>query len=130
MNSSDRTSAASWWLAVPVVSGVVGAFVTFALVRGISLEAFASILVATGTFALAYFTWRSVARTNDVIAGEDRRHQQGLAPLLIIEAGATQRPVGDDAETGIRVAGLMATAFGAARQPNGNRRAFDARKTL
>jgi hypothetical protein len=89
-----------------VLSGAFGALFTFALLRGISLEAIASILVAAGTLGLAYFTWQSVARTSDVIAGEDRRHQQGLAPLLTIEAGATQRRVGDGAETGIRVSNI------------------------
>jgi hypothetical protein len=70
---------------------------------GISLEVLASILVAIGTFVLAYFTWQSVSRTGDVIAGEDRRHQQSLAPLLIIEAQAGQRPLNGGAETGIHV---------------------------
>jgi hypothetical protein len=41
-----------------------------------------------------------------VIAGEDRRHQQSLAPLLTIEAQATQRRVGDGAETGYRVCNI------------------------
>ena len=100
------TGRASAFLTVPVLSGVMGASVTFALIRGISLEAVASVLVAAGTFVLAYFTWQSVTRTNDVIAAEDRRHQQGLAPLLVIEASATQRTVGSGAETGIRVTNI------------------------
>lgn len=92
-----------YWVGLPLFSGAVGASATFGLVRGLSLEALASILVAVGTFVLAYFTWQSISRTNDVIAGEDRRHQQSFAPLLVIEAQAAQRPVGDGAETGIRI---------------------------
>lgn len=107
IRKKDRGSAPyTQWFLVVVGSGAIGACFTFALLRGISLEAFGSILVAAGTLALAYFTWRSVARTGDVIAGEDRRHQQGLAPLLVIEANATQRPVGDGAETGIRISNI------------------------
>jgi len=93
-------------LVITLASGVAGAFATSALIKGISLEAFASILVAAGTLGLAYFTWQSVARTSDVIAGEDRRHQQGLAPLLTIEAKAGQRPIAGGAETGIRVCNI------------------------
>jgi hypothetical protein len=92
-----------YWVALPIMSGLVGACLVVALTTRISLEALASILVAIGTFVLAYFTWRSVSRTGDVIAGEDRRHQQSLAPLLIIEAQAAQRPVNGGAETGIHV---------------------------
>ena len=35
-----------------------------------------------GTLALAFFTRESVRRTDDVIQGEERRHQQSFAPLI------------------------------------------------
>lgn len=92
------------WVAFAAACAGIGSFLTFALYRGVSLEALASILVAVGTGVLAYFTWQSVSRTSDVIAGEDRRHQQSLAPLFIVKAQATQRIVTEGAaETGIRV---------------------------
>ena len=92
-------------IAIALLSGVVGAAATFGLVKGLSLESLASILVAAGTFVLAYFTWQSVARTGDVIAGEDRRHQQGLAPLLTVQAKDRPDPLGASF-TGFRVSNI------------------------
>ena len=42
-------------------------------------------LVAYGTLALAVVTVASVLETQTVIRGEDRRHQQGFAPLLLLK---------------------------------------------
>lgn len=94
--------AASAWFAVAVVSGIIGASIVLMRFSAISPEAFASFLVAAGTLALAYFTALSVVRTNDVIAAEDRRHQQSLAPLLTVQADAQAHQVeGGRYEVGI-----------------------------
>jgi hypothetical protein len=44
----------------------------------------ASAWVAAGTIALASATFWSVLQTLNVIRGEDRRHQQGYAPFLLL----------------------------------------------
>lgn len=54
-----------------IVSGAVGASLTFALVRGLKVEAAAGILVAVATFVLAYFTWQSLKNPfapNEIVA--------------------------------------------------------------
>lgn len=51
----------------------------------VGLGDLSSMWVAAGTLALAGMTWWSVSRTNAVISGEDRRHQQGFAPLLVLK---------------------------------------------
>lgn len=69
-------------------SGFIGASIGVSIFFGfhkMSIEAAASIGVAIGTLALAYFTWESVKKTNAVIQGEDRRHQQSYAPALVVQ---------------------------------------------
>jgi hypothetical protein len=46
------------------------------------IRLWAEIGTAVGTLALAVATFWSVSRTNAVIRGEDRRHQQQFAPLV------------------------------------------------
>lgn len=92
------------FLGMALATAAFGAAGTYALLSGISLEAFASVLVAVGTFALAFYTWKSVSRTGQVIAGEDRRHQQSLAPLVLIYPSAVQEhPSGLGAVNGYRI---------------------------
>jgi hypothetical protein len=50
-----------------------------------SPEAKASVWVAIGTLALAAVTAWSVYQTRSIIGAEDRRHQQGFAPLLVFD---------------------------------------------
>jgi hypothetical protein len=84
------------------------AFLIFDLFRGLSIEAAANVLVALGTFALAYFTYQSIRRTSDVISGEDRRQQQSLAPLLELEQYAVEQFKPPDPKTryGFRISNI------------------------
>jgi len=74
-------------IAMALVGALVGAGVTFGLMlllhvanpEGTVVESVASILVAFGTFALAYITWRSVQKTSDVINNENANHRERLA---------------------------------------------------
>jgi hypothetical protein len=66
------------------IACVIGAAIVIAGRYGISIDTVASLGVAAGTMALAYFTWESLTKTNEVIKGEDRRHQQGYAPALVV----------------------------------------------
>lgn len=76
MNSVRESSA--WrkpefyirWLGTPLLSGIVGASIVFAYFHDLSVEAFASILVALTTLVLAAFTRQSVAKTDEVIQSE------------------------------------------------------------
>lgn len=43
------------------------------------VEAVASMLVAVGTFSLAYVTWQSVRKTSEVINNENKNHLERLA---------------------------------------------------
>ena len=43
-----------------------------------------NLAVAVGTLTLAAVTYWNVTQTNRVIAGEDRRHQQQFAPLIVL----------------------------------------------
>lgn len=70
-----------------LIASILGASAVFALFeRSVTVEALTNVTVAIGTLALAYFTWQSVSKTNDVIRGEDRRHQQQYAPLVIMRS--------------------------------------------
>src|SRR5579862_6640495 len=81
-----RGRSAFWtYLSMALGAGIAGAVATIALLRGISLEALANILVAAGTFVLAYFTWKSVSETKEVISGEDLRFRQSRMPMLRLE---------------------------------------------
>jgi hypothetical protein len=70
-----------------VVAVVLGTVLTIAVEKWeLHLDVVANLAVAAGTIGLAYFTWESVRGTKDVIAGEDRRHQIGFAPLLFVDS--------------------------------------------
>jgi hypothetical protein len=69
---------------VIVAAAIVGAIAVAHRYFGISIGTAANIGVAAGTMAVAYFTWESLAKTSEVIKGEDRRHQQSYAPALVV----------------------------------------------
>jgi len=52
-------------------------------------------MVGLGTLALAVVTTYNVLQTRDVISAEDRRHQQGFAPLIVIAQRKTRMRNGD-----------------------------------
>ena len=67
-----------------VVGGLIGAAISKAVFGDdFKSEAIANLGVAAGTLALAVITFVSVMKTNDVISGEDKRHQLGYAPIII-----------------------------------------------
>ena len=67
-------------------SSLIGAAIARAVFdRGLTPEVTANLGVAVGTLALALITFVSVLKTNDVIGGEDRRHQIGFAPYVVIQ---------------------------------------------
>jgi hypothetical protein len=73
-------------LATALVAAIVGAVVTFCLMRFLAVHRFpsevvgaaASIFVAAGTLSLAYFTWQSVIKTSEVIANENSNHDKAI----------------------------------------------------
>ncbi|MHB1550633.1 MAG: hypothetical protein ACYCX6_05510 [Vulcanimicrobiaceae bacterium] len=82
----QRLEGPTLWAIAFIASGLIGASVVLGVtLHNFSLEVGANLGVALGTIALAFFTWESVRKTNAVIASEDRRHQQGFAPLLVAQ---------------------------------------------
>lgn len=77
-----------------LVCGLIGALTVFGLMRGIS-EVFANILVAAGTFVLAFFTWQSVSETKEILSSEDRRFRQSRMPLMKLYAPPYLQLLGD-----------------------------------
>jgi hypothetical protein len=86
---------------VAAVAVVVGIAVDFS--PGLSADGKVNVWVAVGTVALAFITWLSLSQTRDVLAAEDRRHQQGFAPLLVLER---LRVDGDRVHADVRNQGL------------------------
>jgi len=78
-------------VATVVVGGLVGAAIAKAVSgEGLKADVIANLAVAIGTLALAIITFVSVMKTNDVIAGEDRRHQIGYAPFVVVKQRMTE----------------------------------------
>jgi hypothetical protein len=87
--SYPTLASALQYSALIICCGVVGALTTFALLRGISHEAAASILVAAGTFALAFYTAKSVTETKQIVEGDDLRFRQSRMPMVRLERTPT-----------------------------------------
>jgi hypothetical protein len=70
-----------------VASAIGGSTIVLAVyAKAVSVEALANIAVAVGTFVLAFFTWRSTDETSQIIAADERRHQQGFVPIVRVLA--------------------------------------------
>jgi hypothetical protein len=72
------------WTTVAVAAVLVSAIVAVGRIPCLDASTKANIWVAVGTLGLALITWASLNQTRTVIAAEDRRHQQGYAPLLLL----------------------------------------------
>lgn len=70
-----------------------------------TLEVKANIFVAVGTLALAVTTWWSVSETRAVIAAEERRHQQRLSPVCVLQE-ASSRLEGIDLDVSLWVVNI------------------------
>ncbi len=71
-------------LVIGVAALIVLAVIGLGFYHGFDASTKANVWVAVGTLFLALITWWSLSQTRAVIAAEDRRHQQGFAPLLTI----------------------------------------------
>jgi len=73
-------------------------------------------IVGLGTLGLAGITLFNVRQTRDVIAAEDRRHQQGLAPMLGLEL--VQESLEDEREYGFLIYNVHNYGMGIALKIN------------
>lgn len=82
---SDYWGLVAWGLIIAVLTFVFTKHLWFDLLSPDNKALFwTNVFVAVGTLALAVVTVVSLFQTRAVIFGEDRRHQQGFAPLLTL----------------------------------------------
>lgn len=82
----DLGGLIAWLVIIVVVSFVATKHIWFDALKDSDKALFwTNVAVAIGTLALAGVTWWNVRQTSAVIASEDRRHQQGFAPLVELD---------------------------------------------
>ena len=66
------------YVVIALSCSIFGAAIVYGFVKGISPEAFGGVLSGVGTLALAWFTWRSISKTSDVIANGNFIHRTNV----------------------------------------------------